>query len=135
MQEAWHAYAASHFETLSWLCCVPGCEYRGDHDFAVLAACAVTFDGADRVPSVMAARLQQPRVPAWSLLMRSSFPKSSKAPNISRLLPSSKMMRSLRMNKLVTDDLRIRCASELVIGYGPPADDVLRYVGGVSCEQ
>lgn len=47
-------------------------------------------------------------------------------PNTSMVLPSSEHDAIARMNELVSDEVRVRCAPELVVGYGSPADEVLR---------
>ena len=43
-------------------------------------------------------------------------------------LPSSEDDALARLNGLLTDEMRARCAPELMIGYGEPADEVLRLV-------
>jgi nucleotide-binding universal stress UspA family protein len=43
-------------------------------------------------------------------------------------LPSSEEDAITRLNGLLTDEIRARCKPELVIGYGEPADEVLRFV-------
>jgi nucleotide-binding universal stress UspA family protein len=43
-------------------------------------------------------------------------------------LPSSEDDALARLNGMLTDEMRARCAPELVIGYGEPADEVLRLV-------
>jgi len=50
-------------------------------------------------------------------------------PNTTRSsLPSSEDDAIAAMNELLTDDIRGRCAPELVIGYGQAADELLRIV-------
>lgn len=43
-------------------------------------------------------------------------------------LPSSEDDALARLNGMLTDEMRARCAPELMIGYGEPADEVLRLV-------
>lgn len=50
------------------------------------------------------------------------------AGNGSPVLPSSEADAMARLGELVTDDVRARCHPELVVGYGPPADEILRVV-------
>jgi nucleotide-binding universal stress UspA family protein len=45
-----------------------------------------------------------------------------------RLLPSSEDDAVARMNELLSDEVRIHCAPELVVRHGPAADEVLRVV-------
>ncbi len=50
-------------------------------------------------------------------------------PNAGRLLlPSSEDDAVDRMNELLTPDVRAHCAPELLVGYGGPADEVMRLV-------
>jgi nucleotide-binding universal stress UspA family protein len=44
------------------------------------------------------------------------------------LLPSSEDDAIARLSELLTPQMRERCAPELVVGYGRPADEVLRFV-------
>ena len=44
------------------------------------------------------------------------------------LLPSSEDDAIARLSELLTPEMRERCAPELVVGYGRPADEVLRFV-------
>lgn len=34
----------------------------------------------------------------------------------------------MRLNELITDEMRTRCSPELALGYGEPGDEVLRLV-------
>jgi len=43
-------------------------------------------------------------------------------------LPSSEDDALARLNELVTQEIRERCAPELVVGYGAPSDEILRFV-------
>lgn len=44
------------------------------------------------------------------------------------LLPTSEDDARARLNELVTDDMRVPCEPELVVGYGSAADELLRLV-------
>jgi nucleotide-binding universal stress UspA family protein len=44
------------------------------------------------------------------------------------IFPSSEEDAMARLNELLTDEMRSRCAPSLSIGYGPPADEVLRLI-------
>jgi nucleotide-binding universal stress UspA family protein len=49
-------------------------------------------------------------------------------PNTGRALPSAEDDAIARMNELLTDEVRADCTPELVVGYGPAADEVMRVV-------
>jgi nucleotide-binding universal stress UspA family protein len=52
-----------------------------------------------------------------------TLPDNGKSP-----LPSSEDDAIERMTGLVTDEMRVRCSPQLVVGYGPAADEVMRVV-------
>jgi nucleotide-binding universal stress UspA family protein len=43
-------------------------------------------------------------------------------------LPSSEDDAIARMNELISSEIRAQCAPELLVGYGAPADEVMRFV-------
>ena len=92
--------------------------------------CAVDFsdptaravDYAASIAAAASARLVLAHALEWSEEMET-------LPNIgSSLLPSSEDDAVDRMNELLTADIRAHCAPELLVGYGSPADEVMRLV-------
>jgi nucleotide-binding universal stress UspA family protein len=92
--------------------------------------CAVDFSESSRraveyaasIAAAAGARLALAHALEWSeeaeTLQTSSRPS----------LPSSEDDAIAGMNRLLTDEMRERCAPEFVVGYGSPADELLRVV-------
>jgi nucleotide-binding universal stress UspA family protein len=88
-------------------------------DFSEPSARAVGYGAS--IAAAARARLVLAHALEWSEELETT-------PNTSRLLPSSEDDAIARMNELLTDEVRIRCAPELVVGDGLPADEVLPVV-------
>jgi nucleotide-binding universal stress UspA family protein len=92
--------------------------------------CAVDFsepssravDCAASIAAAAGARLVVAHVLEWSEEME-PLPSSGKS-----FLPSSEDDAIARLSELLTHEMRVRCDPELVVGYGTPADEVLRFV-------
>lgn len=89
-------------------------------DFSESSARAVDY--AASIAAAASARLVLAHALEWSEEMET-------LPNAGRLLlPSSEDDAVDRMNELLTPDIRAHCALELLVGYGTPADEVMRLV-------
>ena len=87
-------------------------------DFSKSSGRAVEYAAA--IAAAAGARLVLAHALEWSE-ETDSLPTASTPP-----LPSSEDDAIAGMNRLLTDELRERCAPEFVVGYGPPADELLR---------
>jgi nucleotide-binding universal stress UspA family protein len=89
-------------------------------DFSEPSARAVDYAGS--IAAAARARLVLAHALEWS--------EEIEAPSKtgSSLLPSSEDDALDRMNELLTADIRANCAPELLVGYGAPADEVMRWV-------
>ena len=91
-------------------------------------ACAVDFsepsrravDYAASIAASAGARLVLVHALEWSE-ETDTLPSTGKA-----LLPSSEDDAIARMNELLTEEMHVRCNPQLVVGYGPAADEVQR---------
>jgi nucleotide-binding universal stress UspA family protein len=89
-------------------------------DFSEPSARAVEY--AASIAAAAGARLALAHALEWS-------EEAENLPNTgSPFLPSSEEDAIARLNQLLTHDMRVHCDPEFVVGYGPAADEVLRFV-------
>jgi nucleotide-binding universal stress UspA family protein len=89
-------------------------------DFSEPSARAVDY--AASIAAAAGARLVLAHALEWSE-ERETIPGSGRS-----FLPSSEDDAIARLSELLTHEMRVRCDPELVVGYGTPAEEVIRFV-------